>query len=88
MRAPRSRAAQGCGVRAGQPEGPLRGRRRNLAAQLEAAIEGGNLAAYALRLGATGLTFFDDDVTRFSSPHAAGKNVMFLMAFGHPERRR
>jgi len=26
-------------------------------------------------------------VTRFFSPHAAGKSVMFLMAFGHPERR-
>src|SRR5437773_115554 len=66
------------------------GNRGYRAAQLEAAIEGGKsyLAAYALRLGATGLTFFDDDVTRFFSPHAAGKSVMFLMAFGHPERRR
>src|SRR6266581_3335701 len=66
------------------------GNRSYRAAQLEAAIEGGKsyLAAYALRAGATGLTFFDDDVTRFFSPHAAGKSVMFLMAFGHPERRR
>src|SRR5213594_1783813 len=66
------------------------GNRGYRAAQLEAALEGGKsyLAAYALRLGATGLTFFDDDVTRFFSPHAAGKSVMFLMAFGHPERRR
>src|SRR5439155_21930077 len=66
------------------------GNRGYRAAQLEAAIEGGKsyLAAYALRLGATGLTFFDDDVIRFFSPHAAGKSVMFLMAFGHPERRR
>ena len=60
------------------------------AAQLEAAIEGGKLylAAYALGLGATGLTFFDDDVTRFFSPHAAGKAVMFLTAVGHPATRR
>jgi SagB-type dehydrogenase family enzyme len=60
------------------------------AAQLEAAIEGGKLylAAYALGLGATGLTFFDDDVIRFFSPHAAGKAVMFLTAVGHPARRR
>ncbi len=66
------------------------GNRGYRAAELEAAIEGGKsyLAAYTLRLGATGLTFFDDDVTDFFSPHAAGKSVMFLMAFGHPERRR
>jgi SagB-type dehydrogenase family enzyme len=59
------------------------------AAQLSAAIEGGKLylAAYAVRLGATGLTFFDDDVTRFFSPHAAGKSVMFLTAVGVPVRR-
>jgi SagB-type dehydrogenase family enzyme len=58
-------------------------------AQLEAAIEGGKtyLAAYALGLGATGLTFFDDDVTAFFAPHAAGKSVMFLMAVGHTARR-
>ena len=59
------------------------------AAQLLAAIEGGRLylAAYALGLGATGLTFFDDDVTNFFSPHASGKSVMFLTAVGHPYRR-
>ena len=58
-------------------------------AQLEAAIAGGRayLAAYALGLGATGLTFFDDDVTRFFSPHAAGKSVLFLTAVGVPARR-
>ena len=58
------------------------------AAQLESAIVGGKLylAAYALGLGATGLTFFDDDVTQFFSPHAAGKGVMFLVAAGVPAR--
>jgi SagB-type dehydrogenase family enzyme len=62
------------------------GERGYRAAQLEAAIEGGMLylAAYALGLGATGLTFFDDEVTRFFSPHAAGKSVMFLTAVGRP----
>ena len=40
------------------------------------------LAAYAQGLGASGLTFFDDDVTEFFSPHAAGKSVMFLLAIG------
>jgi SagB-type dehydrogenase family enzyme len=58
-------------------------------AQLEAAIKGGRLylASYALGLGATGLTFYDDDVTDFFSPHAYGKSTMFLMALGHPARR-
>ena len=56
------------------------------AAELEGGIRGGKvyLAAYALRLGATGLTFLDDDVTAFFSPHAAGKSVMFLAAVGRP----
>jgi SagB-type dehydrogenase family enzyme len=65
------------------------GNRGYRAAQLEAAIEGGKayLAAYALGIGATGLTFFDDDVTRFFSPHAAGKSVMFLVACGRPAMR-
>ena len=65
------------------------GNRGYRAAQLEAAIQAGRLylAAYALTLGATGLTFFDDEVTRFFSPHAAGKSVLFLMAVGQPARR-
>lgn len=62
------------------------GNRGYRAAQLEAAIIGGKcyLAAYGQGLGATGLTFFDDDVTEFFSPHAAGKSVMFLTALGKP----
>ncbi len=66
------------------------GNRGYRAAQLEAAIIGGKcyLAAYGQRFGATGLTFFDDDVTDFFSPHAAGKSVMFLTAVGKPARRR
>lgn len=58
-------------------------------AQLEGGIIGGKLylAAYALRLGASGLTFFDDDVTRFFSPHAEGKSVMFLVALGVSAKR-
>ncbi len=66
------------------------GNRGYRAAQLEAGIVGGKLylAAYAQRLGATGLTFYDDDVTAFFSPHAAGKSVMFLVALGKPARRR
>jgi SagB-type dehydrogenase family enzyme len=66
------------------------GNRGYRVAQLDAAITGGRLylAAYALRLGATGLTFFDDDVVEFFSPHwhAAGKSVMFLTAIGRGTR--
>jgi len=66
------------------------GNRGYRAAQLDASIAAGRLylAAYALGLGATGLTFFDDDVTRFFSPHAEGKSVMFLIALGHRARRQ
>ncbi|HYY89253.1 MAG TPA: SagB family peptide dehydrogenase [Chloroflexota bacterium] len=65
------------------------GNRGYRAAQLEGAIQGGlmYLTAYAQGLGATGLTFFDDDVTAFFSPHAADKSVMFLTAIGHPAKR-
>jgi SagB-type dehydrogenase family enzyme len=65
------------------------GNRGYRAAQIEAAIMGGKLylGAYALGLGASGLTFFDDDVTDFFSPHAAGKSVMFLVALGKSAKR-
>jgi SagB-type dehydrogenase family enzyme len=58
--------------------------------QLEAGILGGKLylAAYAQRLGATGLTFYDDDVTRFFSPHAEGKSAIFLIAVGESAKLR
>ena len=51
-------------------------------------ITGGRLylAAYAQGFGATGLTFYDDEVTAFFSPHAAGKSVMFLVALGYADR--
>jgi SagB-type dehydrogenase family enzyme len=58
-------------------------------AQIGGALVAGKLylAAYALGLGATGLTFFDQPVTDAFSPHAAGKDVMFLIAIGVPARR-
>ena len=64
------------------------GNRGYRAAQLEGGITGGRmyLAAYAQGFGATGLTFFDEQVTEFFSPHAAGKSVMFLVALGFPDR--
>ncbi|PYX65894.1 MAG: hypothetical protein DMG74_06355 [Acidobacteria bacterium] len=60
------------------------GNRGYRAVQLEAGILGGRLylSAYAQRLGATGLTFYDDDVVRFFSPHAKGKSAIFLVALG------
>lgn len=66
------------------------GNRGYRAAQLEAAIMGGRLylGAYAQRLGASGLTFFDDDVTEFFSPHGAGKSVMFLIALGKSVKKK
>ena len=66
------------------------GNRGYRAAQLEASTIAGKmyLAAYALRLGATGLTFYDDGVTQFFSPHAEGKSVMFLVALGKKARRQ
>jgi SagB-type dehydrogenase family enzyme len=66
------------------------GNRGYRAAQLEAGILGGKLylGAYAQRLSATGLTFFDDDVIRFFSPHADGKSAIFLIAVGNSAKRR
>ena len=66
------------------------GNRGYRAVQLEAGAIGGRmyLAAYAQRLGATGLTFFDDDVINFFSPHAKGKSAIFLLAIGKPVKRK
>ena len=60
------------------------GNRGYRAAQLEAGIMVGNayLCSHSLGLGATGMTFYDDEVVEFFSPHAEGKNVMFLVALG------
>ena len=58
-------------------------------AQLEGALLGAKLqlAAHALGLGAVGLTSGDDDVIAHFSPHAAGKDYMFIAIFG-PRRLR
>jgi SagB-type dehydrogenase family enzyme len=66
------------------------GNRGYRAAQMEGGILGGRLylTAYAFGLGATGLTFYDDEVIEFFSPHAAGKDVMFLTAIGHADHKR
>ena len=66
------------------------GNRGYRAVQLEAGTIGGRmyLAAYSRCLGATGLTFFDDDVIQFVSPHAKGKSAIFLLAIGKPLKRK
>jgi len=60
------------------------GNRGYRAAPLEAGIAAGRLylAAYAQGFAATGLTFYDDAITDFFSPHAGGKSVLFLLALG------
>jgi SagB-type dehydrogenase family enzyme len=66
------------------------GNRGYRAVQLEAGAIGGKiyLAAYAQHMGATGLTFFDDDVIKFFSPHAKDKSAIFLLAIGKPLKRK
>ncbi|MGH7934284.1 MAG: SagB/ThcOx family dehydrogenase [Candidatus Binataceae bacterium] len=58
-------------------------------AHLEAGILGGRayLAAYSLERGATGLTFYDQDTSRFFAPHAAGKSPLLMVAVGVPRSR-
>jgi len=62
------------------------GSRGYRAATLDGGISGGRayLAAYAQRLGATGLTFFDDDVARCFGLDPRRHAVMFLTAVGKP----
>ena len=61
------------------------GNRGYRVAQIDASISAGRmyLACYALGIGATGLTFYDDEVTSFFEPHARGKSVMFMIALGN-----
>ena len=45
-------------------------------------------AQASIGTGATGLTFFDDDVIEFFLPHAKGKSAIFLLAIGKPLKRK
>lgn len=58
------------------------------AAQLEAGIVGGKLylGAHSLGMGASGITFYDDAVADFFSPHAANKSTMFVVTLGKTGR--
>lgn len=65
------------------------GERGYRAAELEAGLVAGRayLAAYAVGRGATGLTFYDDEITRFFSPHAVGLEPLLVVAAGVPAKR-
>jgi len=62
------------------------GNRGYRVAQLEGGIVAGRiyLSAYALGLGASGTTFYDDAVTEFFSPHAKDKSTMIAVGIGIP----
>jgi SagB-type dehydrogenase family enzyme len=62
------------------------GNRGYRASQFEAGIIAGKiyLAAYALGIGASGSTFFDDAVTELFSPHASNKSIMIAVGIGIP----
>ena len=65
------------------------GNRGYRAAQIEAGIIGGKfyLAACSQKVGASGLTFYDDEVTEFFSPHSKNKNTMFMIVLGKKWKR-
>ncbi|MBI2218612.1 MAG: SagB/ThcOx family dehydrogenase [Candidatus Rokubacteria bacterium] len=56
---------------------------------LQAGLAGGRayLAAYGQGFGASGLTFYDQHVVRFFSPHASGKDAIFVTALGRSRTR-
>ena len=60
------------------------GNRGYRVAQMEAGILGGKmyLGVHSLGFGASGLTFYDDAVSRFFSPHAVGKSTLFVLPLG------
>ena len=62
------------------------GNRGYRTAQLDGGIVAGKiyLSAYALGLGASGSTFYDDAVTEFFSPHSKEKSTMIAVGLGVP----
>ncbi len=62
------------------------GNRGYRASQFEAGVIAGRiyLSAYAIGIGASGSTFFDDAVTKALSPHASNKNAMIAIGIGIP----
>jgi SagB-type dehydrogenase family enzyme len=64
------------------------GNRGYRAVHWEAGAVGGKmyLCAGAVGVGASGLTFYDEDVTAFFAPHATGKSAIFVVALGNTAR--
>jgi SagB-type dehydrogenase family enzyme len=64
------------------------GNRGYRAAQLEAGVIGGKLylCAYSLGLGASGITFYDNEITGFFAPHTSNKSTMFVVTLGKTGR--
>jgi hypothetical protein len=62
------------------------GNRGYRASQFEAGVIAGKiyLTAYALGIGASGSTFFDDAVTELFSPQEAKKSTMIAIGVGVP----
>ena len=65
------------------------GNRGYRAAQFEAGVRAGlaYLAAYSVGIGATGLTFYDEDVKTFFEPFSAEMENMLVVALGVPAYR-
>ena len=62
------------------------GNRGYRAAQFEAGVRAGKiyLSSYAVGIGASGTTFYDDAVTEFFSPHAKNMSTMMAVGVGVP----
>jgi SagB-type dehydrogenase family enzyme len=62
------------------------GNRGYRCAQFEAGVIAGKLylASYAMGIGASGSTFYDDAVTEYFSPHASTKDTMVAVGIGYP----
>jgi nitroreductase len=65
------------------------GNRGYRAAQFEAGMRAGlaYLAAYSVGIGATGLTFYDDDVREFFEPASKEMENMMVVSLGVPAYR-
>ena len=65
------------------------GNRGYRAAQMEAGITAGKiyLLSYANGLGASGSTFYDNEVIEFFSPHAKQKETLIAIGVGIPSYR-
>ena len=63
-----------------------RGTETRDALRLSGSLDGPQPAAYAQHLGASGLTFYDDEAVELFAPHAQGKSAIFIMTLGKSVR--